>query len=166
MCFFSPTDLETVRVGSLMRVASFGRPRVGPLSCDASRFKNNYFAEMCSGRGDFVLKARRLLYHSTLDSRVMKKKKKMLLLAGPARCELKCSVSTDRPRNSAMWVLDVCFFHRQTSKQCELGPCVLFSPADTKRCVLKCVVSVGRPRSGASWVLVCCFHRQTPNGVS
>ena len=75
----------------------------------------------------------------------------MLLLAGPARCELKCFVSTGRPRDSAMWVLDVCVFHRQTSKQCELGPCASFSPADPKRCIFMCVVSTGRPRSGASW---------------
>jgi len=46
----------------------------GHLMCE-SRFKNNYFTEMCSGSeaGSYL----RLLYHSTLGLRVITKNKKL-----------------------------------------------------------------------------------------
>jgi len=59
-----------------VRVRVAGR---GKASC--SQFENNYFTEMCSGsEAGSYLRLIDFVYHSTLDLRVIKKKKKTGLM--------------------------------------------------------------------------------------
>ena len=82
-------DCTCIRFNFVMEVdksTKFTTPRANQKSVTSgatvpaliSEFKNNYFAEMSSGsRGGLVLKAHRLVYHSTLGLRVIKKKKRI-----------------------------------------------------------------------------------------
>ena len=67
------------------------------------RFKNKYFAEMCRNvkrfRGGLVMKANRLLYHSTLVLRAMKGRRSSRMDGGREvpHCGGIPSILTDRP---------------------------------------------------------------------
>ena len=58
--------------------------------CWSSQFENNYFTEMCSGsEAGSYLRLIDSVYHSTIGSRVIKKKKKVGLTIDRGRSSLR-----------------------------------------------------------------------------